>query len=198
MNGNRTRIATTTAAMPSPMNLDPPPFRLHRQHSSRSTWLPVSRVSCVGLSAPPPPGRFERPDRRRRRPSRRRPGRRLQTRRGRWQNRIVIGGGVERRGAGVKVRSGARGPLRHRDFRLVYVSATSPWSATASAFVALPFAVLAPGAARRTSPHHRGGDRIEGPLPALRRRDGGSAAPVEGDDRRGSGPPPPARPAWRR
>ena len=46
---------------------------------------------------------------------------------------------------GVRVRSGARGPLRHRDFRLVYVSATISVVGDRFAFVALPFAVLAAG-----------------------------------------------------
>jgi MFS family permease len=50
---------------------------------------------------------------------------------------------VERGGDGVRVRSETPGPLRHRDFRLVYVAATISVIGDRFAFVALPFAVLA-------------------------------------------------------
>jgi MFS family permease len=43
----------------------------------------------------------------------------------------------------VKLRSDAPGPLRHRDFRLVYISATISVLGDRFAFIALPFAVLA-------------------------------------------------------
>ena len=45
--------------------------------------------------------------------------------------------------SGVRLRSKAPGPLRHRDFLLVYISATISVVGDRFAFVALPFAVLA-------------------------------------------------------
>lgn len=45
----------------------------------------------------------------------------------------------------MRLRSEAPGPLRHRDFRLVYISATISVVGDRFAFVALPFALLAAG-----------------------------------------------------